>query len=336
MDCRSRFRALVSGDRVDRIPLFEEEIRPEVLECWYRQGLSRDIDGNRYRDYFGADRWEYIYIWLEPRPGPLSRPCDFTRIMEGYRHDVPEFLQPRYWENKAREYENRDFPLGLMGWRGILLPLLSREREWESFQEVMWALYDYPELVKSVLCSARDCFMEVVRLASRFLAFDFGIIAEPIAAPAGPVISPSMFREFALPHHRDIAACFREHGIGTVIFRSFENVGPLLPAVAESGADGLWINQCGSAIDYVQVRRQYPDFLLIGGINARVLLRDESAIEREVMRVVPPLLQAGRYLPGLDDRPRENVPFHNYAYYRRLLQEAAGTAPLQARYRDAH
>jgi hypothetical protein len=38
---------------------------------------------------------------------------------------------------------------------------------------------------------------------------------------------------------------------------------------------------------------------------------------------VPPLLEQGRYLPCLDDRPRSNVPLAHYRLYRRLLEEIA-------------
>jgi hypothetical protein len=41
------------------------------------------------------------------------------------------------------------------------------------------------------------------------------------------------------------------------------------------------------------------------------------------METVPPLLEGGRYLPCLDDRPRENVSFARYALYRELLAEFA-------------
>jgi len=306
---------------VDRIPLFEEEIREEALERWYGEGLSRGINIRNYWDFFGAERFEYIYIWLEPRAGPLSRPSDFTRIINGYLHDLPEFRQPQYWEAKAREYENRDFPLGLMGWRGFMLPLFSREQEWDSLRDVLLALYDYPDLVKSALCAARDCFLETVRVASRYIEFDYGLIAEPIASRTGPVISPHMFSEFALPYYREIVDCFREHGIQVVLFRSFENVASIIPMVAASGVDGLWINQLYGVVDYLQVRKRHPNLLLLGGINARVLFHNEEAIRQEVQRIVPSLLRGGRYLPSLDDRPREDVPFRNYLFYRRLLQD---------------
>jgi hypothetical protein len=39
------------------------------------------------------------------------------------------------------------------------------------------------------------------------------------------------------------------------------------------------------------------------------------------MRVVPPLLEQGGYIPLADGRVRANIPFSSYRAYRRLLQE---------------
>jgi hypothetical protein len=40
--------------------------------------------------------------------------------------------------------------------------------------------------------------------------------------------------------------------------------------------------------------------------------------------IVPPLLAQGGYIPLADGRVRKDVPFANYAYYRRLLEEMTG------------
>jgi hypothetical protein len=321
MDSRERFKRVSQGLNVDRVPLFEEETRPEVLSAWHRQGLSRDVTEENFRAFFSIDRLEYIYLWFEPRPGALRAGSDFQRIEDGYRNDIPDFRRPDYWEKKAREYGKRNFPLGITGWRGFMLPLFSREREWDSLQDVLLSLYDFPQLVKRTLSLVAECHMETIHLALRYLDFDFGVVLEPIASPAGPVISPQMFREFVLPHYRTIVDFFHGNGIDTVIFRSMCDVGSLLTPIVESKVDGLWIGQVHGVIDYLKLRRENPNLLLLGGIDATTMLRDPAAISNEVGRQVPVLVQGGRYLPGLDDRPRENIPYGNYRHYRRALQD---------------
>jgi uroporphyrinogen decarboxylase len=52
-----------------------------------------------------------------------------------------------------------------------------------------------------------------------------------------------------------------------------------------------------------------------------VVHRDKDAIRREIEQKVPPLLEDGGYIPLADGRIREDVPFENYVYYRRLLEQ---------------
>jgi uroporphyrinogen-III decarboxylase len=131
-----------------------------------------------------------------------------------------------------------------------------------------------------------------------------------------------MYREFVLPPIRRIVAFFKERGVRPVIFRSLCNANSIVPMAVEAGVDGLWINQTARVVDYVALRRAYPGLLLIGGLDSTVLARDAAAIQAEVDAKVPFLLAGGRYLPFLDDNPREHVPYKNYVFYRQALRLA--------------
>jgi hypothetical protein len=75
-------------------------------------------------------------------------------------------------------------------------------------------------------------------------------------------------------------------------------------------------------MDYLDIRREFGSALnLIGGIRREVLSRSENHIRAEVERVVPQLLSSGGYIPLLDGRVREEIPYSNYHYYRTLLAE---------------
>ncbi len=203
-----------------------------------------------------------------------------------------------------------------------MLPLFTQEEEWDSLVDVMLALRDRPRLVKQALEFVTEQYIEVLRLALAHVDFDFGVVSEPIASRAGPVISPKDFREFVLPCHKRIVQLFHQQGVWPVLFRAMSNVAPLLPAVAESGVDALWVSQVGGVIDFRDLRRQYPGVMLIGGLDSTSLTQGEAAIRAEVMSKAPPLLASGRYLPMLDDNPREHVPYRAYMCYRQVLKEA--------------
>ena len=63
---------------------------------------------------------------------------------------------------------------------------------------------------------------------------------------------------------------------------------------------------------------------LIGGIDSDALRQSREDIQRAVMRVVPPLLEDGGYIPLADGRVREDVSYPNYLYYRKLLEQVTG------------
>ena len=75
-------------------------------------------------------------------------------------------------------------------------------------------------------------------------------------------------------------------------------------------------------MDYRNLRTSLGRKLrLIGGIDADVLLTDQATIRCELEEKVIPLLAQGGFIPLADGRVRENVPFDNYIYYRRLLEK---------------
>jgi uroporphyrinogen decarboxylase len=75
-------------------------------------------------------------------------------------------------------------------------------------------------------------------------------------------------------------------------------------------------------MDYRDIRREFGrDLRLIGGIDLDTLRRDKETIRREVEEKVPSLVADGGYVPLADGRVRADVPFENYVYYRKLLEQ---------------
>ena len=82
-------------------------------------------------------------------------------------------------------------------------------------------------------------------------------------------------------------------------------------------------------MDIVALRRIYGNRLaLMGGIDKLVLPRGKQAIEQELYRKIPPLLEQGRYIPAIDHTVQPDVPYENWLYYlelkQRLLEEYHG------------
>jgi len=137
------------------------------------------------------------------------------------------------------------------------------------------------------------------------------------------LISPRMYEEFVLRSYEPVFTVIRKYGVETVIFRTFANARILIPSILKWGFNCLWACEVNiEAMDYGGLRREFGrDLRLIGGIDLDALRHGKEAIMREIMQRVPPLLADGGYVPLADGRIREDVPFENYVYYRRLLED---------------
>jgi uroporphyrinogen decarboxylase len=137
-----------------------------------------------------------------------------------------------------------------------------------------------------------------------------------------------MYEEFALRSYEPILEVLRRHGVQNIIARTYANAHILLPSFLKWGFNCLWACETGNAseagetMDYLAIRRAYGrDLRLIAGIDTDALRGNKEGIRREVERKVPPLLASGGYMPLADGRVRADIPYENYVYYRRLLQQ---------------
>ena len=73
-------------------------------------------------------------------------------------------------------------------------------------------------------------------------------------------------------------------------------------------------------MDVIQVREAWPNIVIMGGIDKRALAGDRKAIEEEVMRVVPPMLKKGGYIPCTDHNIPPDVPYDNFLYYLEFIR----------------
>jgi uroporphyrinogen-III decarboxylase len=135
-----------------------------------------------------------------------------------------------------------------------------------------------------------------------------------------------MFERFAIPGYRKVIDLLKRHQVPLrILCTTGGNLAPLLPSLIDAGINVLWISNIRSAgMEYSRLRRQFgAGIALIGGIDAAALAREEAAIRKAVAQTVPGLLESGRYLPCLDDRPRSNIPLAHYRLYRHILNEIA-------------
>lgn len=320
MNSRQRFLEIMRHGTPDRPPLFGEGIRSEVFEVWKQYGLRTEKDLARK---FAYDRREEILLDLDPHPELDRWPttmAELDRLRASLDSDDPVRL-PEKWSKRLRAFQERDYPLLLRVHEGLFLTL--GVGGWDRFEEVMVLLTDAPDFVKALMNMHGEF---AARLTDRILqdvTVDAVVFSEPIGGNDGSLVSPKMHQEFVLESLKPLMAVIAKHDIETLILRTYANTRVILPGAVEYGINCLWACEVEpNAMDYLDIRREFgSDLGLIAGIDLDILLGDKEAIRREVERVVPPLLEQGGYIPLLDGRVREYIPYENYQFYRELLEK---------------
>jgi uroporphyrinogen-III decarboxylase len=321
---KERFLATLLGGEADRFPFFDLEPYAETLRLWRRQGLPRR---SSVAEYFGLE--PHCSIGLELRSAPFYRKApDLLTDLNSFRRHYDPDDRRRYasrFAKRCKKLDDAGRVLYVVASGGGLLQMLG-VGDWETLVAACEALVRQPESVEALMERTTDFYCECLdRVLSR-VSVAYASFYEPIASNIGPVVSPEMFERFAMPGYRKVIDLLRKHDVPLrIMCTTGGDLGSLLPMLVDAGINGLWISNIVSAeMEYSRLRKEYgPDVALIGGIDSTALSRDESAVRRAVMETVPPLLESGRYLPCLDDRPRENTSFPLYRLYRELLAELA-------------
>ena len=321
---RQRFLKTLLGHGADRFPFFDLDPAEDTLKRWHREGFP---PGKSFSEYFNLETHHSVglilrsYPFFKKAPDLLHDPSSFSRH---YNPDHPSRYAKGFVKRSRRlEQEGRVLYVDASG--GGLLQMLG-VGDWESLVSACFALIDRAEFVEDLIHLTTDFYCVCLERVLSKVSVDYASFYEPIAFNKGPVISPTMFNQFALPGYRKIISLLEKFNVPLRIFcTTGGDLTSLLPSLIDAGINGLWISNIRSTgMEYSRLRRTFgSDLALIGGIDATALTQDEAGVRRAVEETVPPLLESGHYLPCLDDRPRRNVPFAHYRLYRRILEEIA-------------
>jgi hypothetical protein len=327
MNSRERFLETMRYGSPDRVFFLDEGIREEVIHQWRKQGLRR---GSDLQKMFPMDAREEIELILDPQPDFKQWPSSSTHLDELRRRLNPDDAGrlPKGWRKKIRAWRKRDHLLILRVHRGFFLSMGVHGSK--RFRQVIHLLIRDPEFVREAMMIQGRFAAKLAEKVLRDIEIDAALFVEPIAGDRGPLISPKMYRKLVLPSYEPILEVLGRYHVETIIFLSFANPRLLIPSIVEWGFNCLWACETNkTAMDYRDLRREFgKDLRLIGGIDLDTLRRGKDAIQQEMEEILPPLLDDGGYIPTVDGRMREDIPFENYTYYRKLLETLAGAVQI--------
>jgi hypothetical protein len=317
MNNRERFYETLHYGHPDRIPYFEEGIRPEVIAAWEKQSLPSEA---ALWERFPTDRRDEIKLDVDPHPWFQVWPATFKELEKLREHLDPEDLSrlPDNWRSKI--LRNQDGILMVRVHEGLFLSMGVGDAR--SFTRLMYQLADQPDFIREYMRIQGEFAAALTEKVLKEGQVDALVFSEPIGDNHGALISPRMYEALVLPSYQPLLDLARRYGIKTIICRTYANMKALIPSLLKWGLDVLWACEVEqSVMNYPALRQEFGrDLKLIGGIDLDAL-RDGKAAIQQAVESVAPLVEEGGYIPLADGRVRAEVPYENYVYYRALLKE---------------
>lgn len=363
MTSRERLLKTLQFKQADRIPLVEWNIREATMREWIKQGYP---EGTNQRSFFNLDPlFIYVPIKLDLYPRFEEKIIEQTgeykiwqddlgAIRKDFiRNDTPGFVT-RSWlkfpvtnredfleikkrydsQEPARYPENWKLKAGILSDAAVAIHLsvpflFWTARDWMGFENLCFAFYDMPELIHEMFEFLTDFYIETLKRGIKDIKIDIVELKEDMAYKNAPMISPQMFKEFMLPHYKRFISFLKSNGVKFVYVDCDGYPDGLIPLWIEAGVDGLSPCEIAAGNDMLELRKQYPGFAFLGGIDKRELAKDKKAIYNEVMSKVPQLIEKGGYVPHVDHAIPPDVSLRNYMYYRSILTKIAYGEPVE-------
>lgn len=161
----------------------------------------------------------------------------------------------------------------------------------------LYAFYDEPELMHRMNRDLTDYYLRALDRLLPVFRPEFMTFAEDMSYNLGPMISKELFDEFLLPYYRELISVLKQAGVRVLI-----------------DTDG--------DVDVNRIRRNNPDWIMIGGYDKTIMHLGEEAMRREFDRLLP-AMQSGRYIPSVDHQTPPDVSLSQYRTYVSLLREYA-------------
>ena len=328
MNLVERFRKALAFEPVDRLPMIEWAwYWDKTLDRWYNEGLPRELrDDHDIREYLGLDN--YRQLWISPLASTCPQPADLEAGMikniDDYRR-LKEHLYPQELFDKdallAWSSMHKSGNLAIWFW---LEGFFWFPRRLLGIERHLYTFYDDPELMHLINSDLLQYNLRMVKEISRYCTPSFLLFGEDLSYNHGPMLSKSCFDEFLAPYYRKIIPALKEIGIVPFI-DSDGDVATCIPWFKEVGIEGIGPLERMAGVDVAQIRREHPDFKLIGGFDKTVMHLGEDAIRREFDRLLP-VMQQGGYLLSVDHQTPPEVSLDQYRVYVSLLNEYGSRA----------
>ena len=226
---------------------------------------------------------------------------------------------PDDWDEIAASLRGeRSFPVSLLGYPEGLFGHL---RDLLGADFLLLAFYDEPDMLHDILDTLTDLWISLWEEQTAQFEADSVTFWEDMCYRSGPLISGKMFRSFLMPYYKRLTDAGRGMGIRHYLVDTDGDMRKLIPLWIESGITGIYPFEVQANMNVEEIGKQYPDLALMGGIDKREIDKGPQAIDRELEKRLPFLLQRGGYVPTLDHHVTPEVSWPDFVYYRKKVTE---------------
>lgn len=198
-------------------------------------------------------------------------------------------------------------------------------REWLGFEGLCTMLVDDPDFVMEMIRYWTEFVSETLKPVFERVQVDQIGLSEDMAYKGYSMISPDMVRRFLVPSYDRWIAEARASGCPVIYMDSDGYIGELIPIWIEVGINCCTPIEVAAGNDIVAFREAFGrKMAYTGGIDKRAMAKGGATMEREVRRVVPPLLVDGGFIPGCDHGVPPDISWPNFVDYARLLAQLTG------------
>jgi hypothetical protein len=355
MTPRERFHAILNFRRADAPFIWTFGIRPATMDEWLKQGYPEGITPE---ELLGCDGFAWIPLVtshypqfekrvVEEKDGhvtnydeegalridgvdaqgsgfvtrkwlkfPVESREDFLRMKERYNPEDPGRRLEGY-DKAIADSHTSDYPI-LFVPQGFYWTM----RQWLGFEGLSVAFYDMPELIDEMLDFILDYNIRLMRAHLSEARVDCFMINEDMAYKTASMVSPALFREKFLPRYKVLVQEAKNICADKVFVDCDGHISDLIPLWIEAGVEGTSPVEIAAEQDILEYADKYPDFLFIGGLDKRCLIREKKDVEAETRAKAEKLYARGGWIPSPDHAVPANAKFENFKYMVQLLKEA--------------
>ena len=330
MTASARFRAYLSGQPVDRMPVIEWAPWWHLtVERWQRDGLPAEMASyEALQGYFGLDKCLQTVVHPTTKATPTASvfgagvmldEADYERIKPTL-FPAPELVFTE--ERLAWIKQTHD--------RGDTLHFFTVEgffwypRQLMGIENHLYSFYDYPELYQTMCADYADWLLDVFRYVFSRFHFDFMSFAEDMSYNGGPMLSKELFDTFLAPFYKKVIPLIHEYGIPVFV----DSDGDITLAVdwyREVGADGMFPLERQAGVDVSVYLDKQPSMAFLGHFDKMCMKFGKEAMRQEFERILPSM-KRGKLIASVDHQTPPDVPMSYYHDYVMLLKEYAKKA----------